>query len=66
MEAFKFQLLVTCIGSYITCIRFFMFTGHVMLLCVCNVIIDVADGKKVGRWHYECHAISYCGTRTVK
>jgi hypothetical protein len=65
MEALKYQLLVTCIGSYITCIRFYVHRTRDTTLSM-DVVTDVADDLSKGRtvegvsnaWHYECHVIS--------
>ena len=65
MEALKYRLLVTCIGSYIICIRFYFHRTRDTAASM-YVIIDVADGLCNGRklegvgaaWHYECHVIS--------
>lgn len=65
MEALKYQLLITCIGSYIRCIRFYVQRTRDTTLSM-YAIIDVADDVSKGRtvegvshaWHYECHVIS--------
>jgi hypothetical protein len=65
MEALKYQLLGTCIGSYITSIQFYVHRTRDTAVSM-HVITDVADclckGRKVEgegvAWPYECHVIS--------
>jgi hypothetical protein len=47
MEALNYQLLVTCIGSYITCIRFYVHRTRDTAVNM-YVIIDVADDLRKG------------------